>query len=141
MNITLETYLSSLGFKTPTVIQSKSYDVILDGRDAIAVSKTGTGKTYAYLFPTLNRIDVSRNVTQLLILVPTMELVKQVVTAIQPLKELHEGLRVKGIAKGSDRMAEGALHPSVFVKLDSADLNHFKHQPVADAAKGAALVA
>jgi ATP-dependent RNA helicase CshB len=115
MNITLETYLSSLGFKTPTVIQSKTFDVILEGRDAIAVSKTGTGKTFAYLFPALNRIDVARNVTQLLILVPTMELVKQVVAAIQPLKELHEGLRVKGIAKGSDRLAEGALHPHVVV--------------------------
>ncbi|MPM79192.1 hypothetical protein SDC9_126225 [bioreactor metagenome] len=40
-----------------------------------------------------------------------------------------------------DQAAERAPHPSVFVKLDSADLNHFKHQPVADAAKGAALVA
>lgn len=115
MNITLETYLSTLGFREPTVIQTKAFGPLSDGRDAIAVSKTGTGKTYAYLFPTLNRIDVSRNVTQLLILVPTMELVKQVVTSIQAIKGLHEGLRVKGVAKGSDRLAEGALAPHVVV--------------------------
>jgi ATP-dependent RNA helicase CshB len=115
MNKSLETCLTTLGFKSPTVIQSKAFDVILEGRDAIAVSKTGTGKTYAYLFPTLNRIDTTRNTTQLLILVPTMELVKQVVTAIQPLKPLHEGLRIKGVSKGSDRLAEGAQHPHVVV--------------------------
>lgn len=115
MNITLDTYLSALGFDEPTVIQTKAFGPIMDNRDAIAVSKTGTGKTFAYLFPTLNRIDVAKPVTQLLILVPTMELVKQVVNSIQAIKSLHEGLRVKGVAKGTDRLVEGALAPHVVV--------------------------
>lgn len=63
---------------TPTDIQSKSYKYIIDNRDVIACSSTGTGKTLAYILPLLSKLDLTCKNVQLLVLVPTQELAVQV---------------------------------------------------------------
>lgn len=71
------------GFEQPTAIQEKSIPEILEGRDIIAESPTGTGKTLAYLLPILHNIDPDIKEIQAIILSPTRELAMQIHQVIQ----------------------------------------------------------
>jgi ATP-dependent RNA helicase RhlE len=78
--------LDDLGYKHPTTIQRKIFSVIMSGRDVCGIAQTGTGKTLAYLLPCLRLWKFSKDkFPQILIVVPTRELVKQVVEEIQKL--------------------------------------------------------
>lgn len=65
------------GWEKPSPIQEASIPVALLGRDVLARAKNGTGKTGAYIIPTLQRVDVTLNHIQALIIVPTRELALQ----------------------------------------------------------------
>ena len=65
------------GFERPSAIQQRAIRPIIDGRDLIAQSQSGTGKTAVFCIGTLQSIDVSRKETQALILSPTRELAEQ----------------------------------------------------------------
>lgn len=72
--------LESMELTSPTVIQEKSFPVIMSGKDVLGIAQTGTGKTLAYLLPTLRMWQFAKNpFAQILIIVPTRELVQQVV--------------------------------------------------------------
>ncbi len=76
--------LSAMGFKQPTPIQEQAIPVIMSKADLIACAQTGTGKTAAYLLPTIN--DVVKNpgdYVHTLIVVPTRELAIQIDEALQ----------------------------------------------------------
>lgn len=62
----------------PTAVQAEVIPFVLQGRDIIAQSPTGTGKTLAYLLPLLNRINPEVKAVQVLILAPTRELAVQI---------------------------------------------------------------
>lgn len=70
--------LSGQGITTPSEIQVAAIPALLEGRDALIQAPTGTGKTLAYLLPTLERIDPNLPALQAVILVPTQELGIQV---------------------------------------------------------------
>lgn len=65
------------GFEKPSPIQEETIPIALTGRDILARAKNGTGKTAAFLIPTLEKIDPKSSKTQALILVPTRELAMQ----------------------------------------------------------------
>ncbi|MET3698594.1 superfamily II DNA/RNA helicase [Bacillus oleivorans] len=71
------------GFANPTAIQEKSIPLILENRDVIAQSPTGTGKTLAYLLPILERVDPGLPHVQAVILASSHELVMQIFQEIQ----------------------------------------------------------
>lgn len=75
--------LETLGFTTPTTIQIQAIPQLLDGRDVVGQSQTGTGKTAAFSLPMLERIDTENRAVQALILTPTRELASQVAEAIR----------------------------------------------------------
>jgi len=81
MNLIYPIYKAILGkgFNVPTPIQRKTIPLILEGRDVIASSKTGSGKTGAYMIPVLNRLKGHSTIvgTRALILLPTRELALQ----------------------------------------------------------------
>jgi len=78
--------LSEKGITTPTTIQQKSFAIIMSGRDVLGIAQTGTGKTYAYLLPCLRQWKFSKDrFPQILIVVPTRELVVQVLETTQQL--------------------------------------------------------
>jgi ATP-dependent RNA helicase RhlE len=86
LNTPLLNALDDLGLHYPTPIQQKVFSVIMSGRDVCGIAQTGTGKTYAYLLPCLRQLTWSKNrVPQLLIIVPTRELVAQVVQSVKEL--------------------------------------------------------
>ena len=65
------------GFEKPSPIQEETIPVALTGRDILARAKNGTGKTAAFVIPTLERVNPKNPKTQALILVPTRELALQ----------------------------------------------------------------
>lgn len=65
------------GFEKPSPIQEETIPVALTGRDILARAKNGTGKTAAFLIPTLEKMNSKSSKTQALILVPTRELALQ----------------------------------------------------------------
>ncbi|QDT09449.1 DEAD/DEAH box helicase [Stieleria marina] len=66
------------GYEIPTEIQSEIIPHMLDGRDVLAQSQTGTGKTAAFALPILSRIKIKKRSPQVLVLAPTRELAIQV---------------------------------------------------------------
>lgn len=77
--------LEKLGFDTPTEIQSQAIPELLAGRDVVAQSQTGTGKTAAFSLPMLEQLNPNDRGVQALILAPTRELARQVADAIRDL--------------------------------------------------------
>ena len=78
--------LSDIGFENPTPIQEKAFPVIMSGKDAVGIAQTGTGKTFAYLLPILRQLTYSeQRQPRVLIVVPTRELVLQVVDEVAKL--------------------------------------------------------
>lgn len=71
------------GFGNPTAIQSEAIPMILQGKDIIAESPTGTGKTIAYLIPILEQIQEESKNVQAVILAPSRELVMQIYQEVQ----------------------------------------------------------
>lgn len=70
--------LENFEITEPTPVQLQAIPAILQGKDVIGQSQTGTGKTLAYLLPVLQQIDFSRHELQALILAPTRELTRQI---------------------------------------------------------------
>jgi ATP-dependent RNA helicase DeaD len=66
------------GWKTLVPVQAKSIPYFLAGRDMMVQSRTGSGKTGAYILPIIQKINAQQNIAQALVLVPTRELALQV---------------------------------------------------------------
>jgi len=71
-----------MGYTTPTIIQTKCIPLILDGKDIVGQSKTGSGKTAAFGLPLLNKM-IEGGPVQAIILTPTRELCVQVADALR----------------------------------------------------------
>ncbi len=96
----LQYAIDDLNFKTPTPIQSQSFSVILSGKDMVGIAQTGTGKTFAYMLPLLQEFKFSKEIPpRILILVPTRELVLQVVSEIERFGK-YSTVRVTGVFGG-----------------------------------------
>lgn len=92
--------IDELGFVTPTPIQEKSFSVIMSGRDMMGIAQTGTGKTFAYLLPLLKLYKFTpTNTPKIVVLVPTRELVVQVVEEIEKLTK-YMSVKTLGIFGG-----------------------------------------
>ncbi len=74
--------LEKLGFNEPTQIQQDAIPALLEGKDIVGQSQTGTGKTAAFALPALEIVDADEKIVQTLILTPTRELAQQVGEAI-----------------------------------------------------------
>ena len=81
------------GFEKPSPVQEETIPVALTGRDILARAKNGTGKTAAFVIPTLQRINPKNSKTQALILVPTRELALQTSQVCRTLGK-HLGINV-----------------------------------------------
>ena len=126
--------LSQLGIRKPTDIQERLIPVIRNGRDVIGQSETGTGKTFAFLLPIVDKVDPGKNEVQAVITAPTRELATQLYEELQKLlvafKE-EERLKARLLIGGTDRQREiERLHvqPQVVIGTPGRILDFVKEQ-------------
>jgi len=94
--------IDDLGYKSPTPIQEQAFSVILSGKDVVGVAQTGTGKTFAYMLPILQDLSFSKQINpRVMVLVPTRELVLQVVEEIEKFGA-YLSVRVIGVYGGTN---------------------------------------
>ncbi|MGI9532422.1 DEAD/DEAH box helicase [Lutimonas sp.] len=94
--------LNDMGITSPTPIQAKSIPAVNSGNDMVGLAQTGTGKTLAYLLPILKSLTYSEQIhPRILVLVPTRELVAQVVTVAKELTT-YQNVRIAGVFGGAN---------------------------------------
>ena len=92
--------VKDMGFEEATPIQSQAISIIMDGRDIIGQSQTGTGKTAAFGLPCLEMLDPDDKSLQSLILCPTRELAIQVSEEFRKFLKYKENIKVLPIYGG-----------------------------------------
>lgn len=98
----LQYAIEDLGFENPTPIQEQAFSVVRSGKDVVGIAQTGTGKTFAYMMPILRDLKFSKQKhPRVLVLVPTRELVLQVVDEIEKLSK-YINTRVLGVYGGAN---------------------------------------
>jgi ATP-dependent RNA helicase RhlE len=114
LNSALLKAIKAQGLERPTEIQKQVFSVIMSGKDVLGIAQTGTGKTIAYLLPCLRMWRFSKDIRpQVIIIVPTRELVVQVVEEIEKLTQFLN-FSVVGVYGGvnirtqSARLMQGA---------------------------------
>jgi ATP-dependent RNA helicase DeaD len=91
-----------LGFENPTEVQEKAIPLLLENdTDLVALAQTGTGKTAAFGFPLIQKIDANNRNTQALILSPTRELCLQITNEIKNYSKYEKGINVVAIYGGA----------------------------------------
>lgn len=116
LNKPLLNALDDLGLTTPTPIQERVFSVVMSGRDVCGIAQTGTGKTIAYLLPCLRQyVFAKERSPQMIVLVPTRELVVQVVETVKQLTP-YMNLTVVGVYGGVN------LKPQLVEVQQGADL-------------------
>ena len=94
--------VTDLGFETPSEVQEKTIPLLLkENIDLVALAQTGTGKTAAFGFPMLQKIDFNSRTTQGLILSPTRELCLQITNEMKLYGKHCKGLNVTAIYGGA----------------------------------------
>lgn len=101
--------LNDLNISVPTTIQEKAFPVIMSGTDVVGIAQTGTGKTISYLLPCLKqwKFTKDKNPT-ILVVVPTRELVLQVVDDVEKLSK-YMNVRVAGVYGGVNMIQQTPL--------------------------------
>ena len=92
--------LKDIGYVNPTPIQEKAIPIIIEGKDLIGQSKTGTGKTASYSLPMIEKIDMTNKKVQAIVLCPTRELVIQVADEVRKFLKYQEGIKTLAIYGG-----------------------------------------
>jgi ATP-dependent RNA helicase DeaD len=98
----LTNILLSHGIGKPTPIQEQAIPAVMEGRDIIAQAQTGTGKTFAFILPILEKLDPDAVHIQALIVTPTRELALQITDEVQKLTAGDDDLEVLAVYGGQD---------------------------------------
>lgn len=94
--------IEDLRFEKPTPIQEQAFSVVMSGKDIVGIAQTGTGKTMAYMLPLLQELTFSKQIhPRILVMVPTRELVLQVVENIESFAK-YINVRVLGVYGGTN---------------------------------------
>ena len=102
LNESLLLAIKDLGFENPSEVQEKAIPVLLEqNTDLVALAQTGTGKTAAFGFPLIQKIDAENKNTQALILSPTRELCLQITNEIKLYSKYIKGLHTVAVYGGA----------------------------------------
>ncbi|MBQ4914855.1 DEAD/DEAH box helicase [Maribacter sp. MMG018] len=94
--------VSDMGFESPSEVQEKAIPILLESEtDLVALAQTGTGKTAAFGFPLIQKIDSNSRTTQGLILSPTRELCLQITNELQLYSKYEKNVNVVAIYGGA----------------------------------------
>lgn len=122
--------LNKQGIKVATPVQEKAIPAIFKGKDVIAKSQTGTGKTLAYLLPLVQRIQTERDEVQALILTPTRELSKQVFDVLKLLASVR-GVDAADVIGGrtiENQIQKLKRNPHVIIGTPGRLLDHIRRR-------------
>jgi ATP-dependent RNA helicase DeaD len=124
--------LKRTGINEPTPIQQECISLIKEGRDVIAESQTGTGKTLAFLLPIFENISPEANTVQALIVTPTRELAIQIAEEAKKLSEVKE-LNILAAYGGKDigsqlKKLQGNIH--LIIATPGRLLDHLERKTV-----------
>jgi ATP-dependent RNA helicase DeaD len=102
LNESLLKAISDLGFENPSEVQEKAIPLLLEkDTDIVALAQTGTGKTAAFGFPLIQKIDPENRNTQALILSPTRELCLQITNEIKLYSKYIKGINTVAVYGGA----------------------------------------
>lgn len=102
LNESLLRAINDLGFENPSEVQEKAIPLLLEkDTDIVALAQTGTGKTAAFGFPLIQKIDPENRTTQALILSPTRELCLQITNEIKLYSKYVKGLHTVAVYGGA----------------------------------------
>ena len=93
--------VAEVGYTEPTPIQAQSIPLILEGKDVIGRSHTGTGKTAAFGLPAIEMIDPDLEGVQVLALCPTRELAMQAAAEVEKFARYKKGVKVVAVYGGA----------------------------------------
>lgn len=94
--------ITDMGFETPSEVQEKAIPILLEKEtDIVALAQTGTGKTAAFGFPLIQKINIDSKRTQGLILSPTRELCLQITNELKNYSKYYKGLNTVAIYGGA----------------------------------------
>ena len=93
--------VAEVGYTEPTPIQAQSIPLILEGKDVIGRSHTGTGKTAAFGLPAIEMIDPDLDGVQVLALCPTRELAMQAAAEVEKFARYKKGVKVVAVYGGA----------------------------------------
>ena len=102
LNDNIQKALQEMGFTESTQIQQEAIPVILEGKDIIGQSNTGTGKTAAFGIPILEKIDKDLKFPQALVMLPTRELAVQVANEFGRIGQYMNGIKTVAVYGGAD---------------------------------------
>ncbi len=99
LNESIQEKLKALQILEPTNVQNEVIPVISTGKNVIFQSETGTGKTYAYLLPLINKIEADEDTTKLRLIIcaPTFELASQINLAAKKITDRKTALLIGGV--------------------------------------------
>lgn len=107
--------LSQINFVQPTSIQSKIIPIMRRHQNVVGISKTGSGKTHAFLLPILDQIDFNNPNTQAIIISPTRELANQINNVLQQFASNIPNLRTSLIIGGTNVDGAGYFDSQIIV--------------------------
>ena len=125
--------LRAYGVAVPTPIQKQAIPLVMNGKDVIAQAQTGTGKTFAFILPILEKIDRNASHIQALIVAPTRELALQITEEIEKLIENIKGLAVLAVYGGQDvdkQLKRLKRNPQIVVGTPGRLLDHIRRETV-----------
>ena len=132
IRVEINDYLKKSGITEPTPIQRQSIPVLMAGKDIVAQSQTGTGKTLAFLLPIVERIKVNAPHVQALIITPTRELAAQITTVA---KALTKNLNINVLAVYGGQPLDQQIrklngNPHIVIGTPGRLMDHFRRKTI-----------
>ncbi|WP_413308002.1 DEAD/DEAH box helicase [Bacillus sp. 1P10SD] len=125
--------LRGIGIAKPTPIQEQAIPFVMKGSDIIAQAQTGTGKTFAFILPILEKINIDATHIQALIVTPTRELALQITEEVEKLLADKTDVNVLAVYGGQDvakQLKKLKRNPQIVVGTPGRLLDHIRRETI-----------
>ena len=125
----LQSAIDDLGFDEATEIQTKAIPLMRDGADIIGKSQTGTGKTFAFAIPAIEKTDsYSKPYVQTIVLCPTRELVQQAAAEFRKITAYIHGINIAEVYGGApmDRQFSALKKANIVIGTPGRVMDHMR---------------